>query len=83
MLDDGVVGVPRKKALENVTIISEEKVHSIKQEASHLFNFAKMVEPEITTDEFVKRSQITSKPDEPFSIGLCWFQSKILLRRTI
>ena len=45
MLDDGIVGVPRKKALENVTIISEEKVHSIKQEVSHLFNFAKMVEP--------------------------------------
>ena len=74
MLDDGVVGVPRKKALENVTIISEEKVHSIKQEASHLFNFAKMVEPEITTDEFVNRSQVTSKPDEDSALDFAGFK---------
>ena len=74
MLEDGIVGVPRKKALEGMEIISEQKVHSIKQEASHLFNFAKINKPEITIDEFVKTSQITSKPDEGSALDFAGFK---------
>jgi hypothetical protein len=74
MLEDEIVGVSKKDALKNATIIAEKRVTNIKEEAAHMFNFMKVNDESITPDEFVKSSLITSNPDEPSALDFAGFK---------
>ena len=74
MLEEQIVGVSKDEVLKNAKIIATKKVTNIREEVAHLFNFAKMNNPDITPDEFVNQAQVTSRPDEDSALDFAGFK---------